>query len=290
MKTEDLKNYIFEQCLTEAKMHPLVMRGAQWVVDQIGGYDGPDAKKLADRMNRGIKRTTNKPTAEHVYNAAQFHYGEILRKHSPGMDRPEVYANMRKQLRAHLGLDGEVNETSDLAAGNLADRRRMQAIGNYDRAANVGREMVADYRETGIWDPDLQRDRKMFSSRMDKAFKSAQKAENRRRGKKGDGSPRTSTQESAFNFINGLKRLQENSRRRKNAKDSAEQKRYGWTMKDSRVQDYADKMYPEPDDVSEFENEQLQGRRIEAEHALRRRENPHDIKKNIRDMLFTIKK
>ena len=287
MKTEDLKNYIFEQCLTEAKTHPLVMRGAQWVVDQIGGYDGPDAKKLARRMTRGIP--TNEPTAEHVYNAAQFHYGEILRKHSPGMDRPEVYANMRKQLRAHLGL-GEVNETSDLAAGNLADRRRMQAIGNYDRAANVGREMVADYRETGIWDPDLQRDRKMFSSRMDKAFNSAQKAENRRRGLRGDGSPRTPTQESAFNFINGLKRLQENSRRRKDARDSAEQKRYGWTHKDSRVQDYADKMYPEPDDVSEFENEQLQGRRIEAEIALRRREYPHNIKKNIRDMLFTIKK
>ena len=46
MKTEDLKNYIFEQCLSEAKTHPLVMRGAQWVVDQIGGYDGPDAKNL----------------------------------------------------------------------------------------------------------------------------------------------------------------------------------------------------------------------------------------------------
>ena len=284
MKTEDLKNYIFEQCLTE-KTHPLVMRGAQWVVDQLGG----DAKKLARRMTRGINRTANEPTAEHVFNAAQTHFAEILTKNSPGMYRPEFYSDMRKRLRAHLGL-GEVNETSDLAAGNLADRRRGQAIGNYDRAANVGREMVADYRETGIWDPDLQRDRKMFSDRMDKAFKSAQKAENRRRGKRGDGSPRTSTQESAFNFINGLKRLQENSRRRKNAKDSAEQKRYGWTMKDSRVQDYADKMYPEPDDVSEFENEQLQGRRIEAEHALRRRENPHDIKKNIRDMLFTIKK
>lgn len=133
MKTEDLKNYIFEQCLTEAKMHPLVMRGAQWVIDQIGGYDGPDAKKLARTMTREIKRTTREPTPEHVYNAAQFHYREILRKHSPGMDRPEVHANMRTQLRAHLGLDSEVS----------------------------------------------------------------------------DGSPRTSTQESAFNFINGLKRLQD---------------------------------------------------------------------------------
>ena len=110
MKREDLKNYIFEQCLSEAKTHPLVMRGAQWVIDQIGGYDGPDAKKLARKMTRGIP--TNEPTAEHVYNAAQFHYGEILRKHSPGMDRPEVYANMRTQLRAHLGLDGEVNDGS----------------------------------------------------------------------------------------------------------------------------------------------------------------------------------
>ena len=110
MKTEDLKNYIFEQCLSEAKTHPLVMRGAQWVIDQIGGYDGPDAKKLARRMTRGIP--TNKPTAEHVYNAAQFHYGEILRKHSPGMDRPEVCANMRTHLRAHLGMDGEVSDGS----------------------------------------------------------------------------------------------------------------------------------------------------------------------------------
>lgn len=42
MKTEDLKNYIFEQYLSEAKMHPLVMRGAQWVADNIGG----DAKNL----------------------------------------------------------------------------------------------------------------------------------------------------------------------------------------------------------------------------------------------------
>ena len=105
----------------------------------------------------------------------------------------------------------QLNETSDLAAGNLADRRRMQAIGNYDRAAKVGEEMVRHYRETGIWDEDLRGDRKMFSSRMDKAFNSAQKAENRRRGLKGDGSPRTPKQESAFNFIRGLKRLNETS-------------------------------------------------------------------------------
>ena len=105
----------------------------------------------------------------------------------------------------------QLNETSDLAAGNLADRRRMQAIGNYDRAAKVGREMVRHHQETGLWDEDLRGDHKMFSSRMDKAFKSAQKAENRRRGLKGDGSPRTPTQESAFNFIRGLKRLTETS-------------------------------------------------------------------------------
>ena len=167
MKTEDLKNYIFEQCLTEAKTHPLVMRGAQWVVDQIGGYDGPDAKKLAGRMNRGIKRTTNKPTAEHVYNAAQFHYGEILRKHSPGMDRPEVYANMRKQLRAHLGLDGEVS----------------------------------------------------------------------------DGSPRTSKQESAFNFIMGLKRLsEENSEHTRIDKMSLpEKKKFYNAIKREKVSDQEDR-------------------------------------------------
>jgi len=71
--------------------------------------------------------------------------------------------------------------------------------------------MVSHHQETGVWDEDLRGDRKKFHDRADKAFRSAEKAENRRRGRRGDGSPRTPKQESAFNFINGLKRLTETS-------------------------------------------------------------------------------
>lgn len=286
MKTEDLKNYIFEQYLSEAKMHPLVMRGAQWVADNIGG----DAKKLAGKMTRGINRTTNEPTPEHVYNAAQFHFGEILRKNSPSMDRPEIYADMRTRLRAHLGMESEVNETSDVLKQKLEDGRREQAMKAYDTSNDIFKEWEKIYKRTGKIDQNLDTVRKFMGDKATTLMASVKKVRNRRIGLKGDGSPRTPTQESAFNFINGLKELTENSRRRKDANNSAQQKRYGWTHKDTRVQDYADKMYPEPDDVSEFENEQLQGRRNEAELALRRREDPYNIKRNIRDMLFRIKK
>ena len=205
MKTEDLKNYIFEQYLTEAKTHPLVKAGAQWVVDNVGG----DPKKIAGKMTRGISRTTNEPTAEHVYNAAQFHFGEILRKNSPGMDRPEVYADMRKRLRAHLGLDGEVNETSDALKRKLEDGRVKQAMRAYDTSHDIAQENFKIKKQTGSFDPSLLAVRDIISNRANKAHNSYTKANNRRNGLKGDGSPRTSTQESAFNFINGLKQLQE---------------------------------------------------------------------------------
>ena len=192
----------------------------------------------------------------------------------------------------------QLNETSYALQQRLYNGRRDQAHRAAATAHDIHVKNMKMAGKTGPLDPSLMAVRGLFVNDMDKAFASAKKADNRskklllkRLVQTGDGSPNYSPkQESAFNFINGLKRLQENSRRRKDAKDSAEQNRYGWTMKDSRVQDYADKMYPEPDDVSEFENEQLKGRRIEAEIALRRRENPHNIKKNIRDMLFTIKK
>ena len=205
MKTEDLKNYIFEQCLTEAKMHPLVMRGAQWVADNIGG----DAKKLARRMSTGINRTTTEPTPEHVYNAAQFHFGEILRKNSPSMDRPEIYADMRKRLRAHLGLDGEVNETSDALKQKLEDGRFEQALRALRTGNDIRRENLKMSEKTGRLDPSLTTVADIMSDKGDKATKSYLKANNRRKGRRGDGSPGTSKQESAFNFINSLKRLQE---------------------------------------------------------------------------------
>ena len=75
--------------------------------------------------------------------------------------------------------------------------------------------------------------------------------------------------------------LQENSRQRKNAKDSALENKYGWTEKDSRVQNYADKMYPEPVDADAFDKDQIEGRRSEAGRALRKRKNPRDIKKEL---------
>ena len=247
MKTEDLKNYIFEQCLTEAKMHPLVMRGAQWVIDQIGGYDGPDAKKLARRMSTGIKRTTNKPTAEHVYNAAQFHYGEILRKHSPSMDRPEVYTNMRTQLRAHLGLDGEVNETSPERATALARARDDEGL----KASEAG-YLAAKHSVKIQKNPKNLDQRKIDAMNsatvqlMDLAsekFSKARKARNRSLGRKGDGSLRTPKQESAFNFIMGLKRLsEENSEHTRIDKMSLpEKKKFYNAIRGEKVSDQEDR-------------------------------------------------
>ena len=243
MKTEDLKNYIFEQCLSEAKTHPLVMRGAQWVIDQIGGYDGPDAKKLARRMSTGIKRTTNEPTAEHVYNAAQFHYGEILRKHSPSMDRPEVYANMRKQLRAHLGLDGEVNETSDALKRKLLHGRFQQSMRAHDTAYDISQENQKIFKKTGSFVPSLHAARDVIGNRAVKAGKSYLKANNRLNGLMGDGSPRTPKQESALNFIMGLKRLsEENSEHTRIDKMSLpEKKKFYNAIRGEKVSDQEDR-------------------------------------------------
>ena len=188
------------------------MRGAQWVIDQIGGYDGPDAKKLARRMSAGIKRTTNEPTAEHVYNAAQFHYGEILRKHSPGMDRPEVYADMRKQLRAHLGL-GEVNEDlksvskkiKNFALAGLVGAGAGSMIGPHltPPGSSPEERTTASGRWAGIGSVvgntvglgQLSADALMASGALGSTIKRRRRLAN----------------ESALNFINGLKRLTETS-------------------------------------------------------------------------------
>jgi len=251
MKTEDLKNYIFEQFLTEAKMHPLVMRGAQWVADNIGG----DAKKLARRMSTGIKRTTTEPTPEHVYNAAQFHFGEILRKNSPSMDRPEVYADMRKQLRAHLGLDGpapaptspdKVNEdlknmskkmqkfmlTGLVGAGagatigpyftppgSSTEQQRM-AAGRGSELGTIGGTTVA----VG----ELSADALMASGALGPTLKRRRRLAN----------------ESAFNFIMGLKRLNEyyNSEHTRIAKMSLpEKKKFYNAIKSEKVSDQEDR-------------------------------------------------
>lgn len=187
----------------------------------------------------------------------------------------------------------QLNETSDALKRKLLHGRFQQSMRAHDTAYDISQENQKIFKKTGTFNPSLHAARDVIGNRAVKAGKSYLKTNNRLNGLMGDGSPRTSKQESAFNFINGLKELTENSRRRKDANNSAQQKRYGWTHKDTRVQDYADKMYPEPDDVddvSEFENEQLQGRRNEAELALRRREDPYNIKRNIRDMLFRIKK
>jgi len=204
MKTEDLKNYIFEQCLTE-KMHPLVMRGAQWVADNIGG----DAKKLAGKMTRGINRTTNEPTPEHVYNAAQFHFGEILRKNSPSMDRPEVYADMRTRLRAHLGLNEDVKSMSKkmqkFMLTGLVGAGAGATIGPYftppgssteqqRMAAGRGSEL-GTIGGTTVGVGELSADALMASGALGSTLKRRRRLSN----------------ESAFNFIMGLKRLTETS-------------------------------------------------------------------------------
>jgi len=53
--------------------------------------------------------------------------------------------------------------------------------------------------------------RDQFTDLAYEKFRKSSRAWNRVTGLKGDGSPRTPTQESAFNFINGLKRLTETS-------------------------------------------------------------------------------
>ena len=203
MKTEDLKNYIFEQYLTEAKTHPLVMRGAQWVADNVGG----DPKKIAGRMSRGIKRTTNEPTAEHVYNAAQFHFGEILRKNSPSMDRPEVYADARKRLRAHLGLNEDVKSVSKkmqkLMLTGIFGSGAGATIAPYftPPGSSTEQQRIAAGRGaewgtiggTTVGVGELSADALIASGALGLAAKTRRRLSN----------------ESALNFINGLKRLNE---------------------------------------------------------------------------------
>ena len=241
MKTEDLKNYIFEQCLSEAKTHPLVMRGAQWVIDQIGGYDGPDAKKLARRMSAGIKRTTNEPTAEHVYNAAQFHYGEILRKHSPSMDRPEVYADMRKQLRAHLGLNEDVKSVSKkmqkLMLTGLVGAGAGSMIGPHltPPGSSTEQQRIASGRGaewgtiagTTVGVGELGVDALIASGALGLAAKTRRRLSN----------------ESALNFIMGLKRLsEENSEHTRIDKMSLpEKKKFYNAIKREKVSDQEDR-------------------------------------------------
>ena len=217
------------------------MRGAQWVIDQIGGYDGPDAKKLARRMSTGIKRTTNEPTAEHVYNAAQFHYGEILRKHSPGMDRPEVYADMRKQLRAHLGLNEDVKSVSkkikNFALAGLVGAGAGSMIGPHltPPGSSPEERTTASGRWAGIGSivgntvglGQLSADALMASGALGSTIKRRRRLAN----------------ESALNFIMGLKRLsEENSEHTRIDKMSLpEKKKFYNAIRGEKVSDQEDR-------------------------------------------------
>lgn len=284
MKTEDLKNYIFEQLnetsnalkgkLEDGRYEQAIralrtgndIRRENLKMSEKTGRLDPSLTTVADIMSdKGDKATKS------YLKANNWRKG----RRGDGSERTS------KQESAFNFINGlkRLTETSDALKKKLEDGRRKQANQAYDTSNHIFKEWEKIYKRTGKFDQNLDTVRKFMGDKATKLATSVDKARNRRNGLKGDGSPGTSTQE-----------LEENSRRRKDANNSAQQKRYGWTHKDTRVQDYADKMYPEPDDVSEFENEQLQGRRNEAELALRRREDPHNIKKNIRDMLFTIKK
>lgn len=167
----------------------------------------------------------------------------------------------------------QLNETSRALKQKLMDGRFKQSMRAYNTGSDIYQENEKILKKTGSFDPSLTAVREIILKKAEKASDSYRKAQYRSHGLKGDGSPRTPTQESALNFINGLKRLQENSRRRKDAIPG---------KRTTRIQNYSDKMYPMPDDANEFNTGQIESQRAEADRALGRRENPHDIKKNLR--------
>ena len=105
----------------------------------------------------------------------------------------------------------QLTETSDALKGKLVDGRLEQARRAYDTSNHISQENRKIFKKTGKFDPNLIIARDIISNIANKAGNSYYKARNRRNGLRGDGSPRTSTQESAFNFIMGLKRLNETS-------------------------------------------------------------------------------
>ena len=105
----------------------------------------------------------------------------------------------------------QLNETSDALKRKLEDGRVKQAMRAYDTSHDIAQENFKIKKQTGSFDPSLLAVRDIISNRANKAHNSYTKANNRRNGLKGDGSPRTPKQESALNFINGLKRLNETS-------------------------------------------------------------------------------
>ena len=111
----------------------------------------------------------------------------------------------------------QLNETSYALQQKLYNGRRDQAHRAAATAHDIHVKNMKMAGKTGPLDPSLMAVRGLFVNDMDKAFASAKKADNRskklllkRLVQTGDGSPNyTPTQESAFNFIRGLKRLNE---------------------------------------------------------------------------------
>ena len=111
----------------------------------------------------------------------------------------------------------QLNETSYALQQKLYNGRRDQAHRAAATAHDIHAKNMKMAGKTGPLDPSLMAVRGLFVNDMDKAFASAKKADNRskklllkRLVQTGDGSPNyTPKQESALNFINSLKRLQE---------------------------------------------------------------------------------
>ena len=108
----------------------------------------------------------------------------------------------------------QLNETSDALKRKLLDARFKQSMRAHDAGFDISQENHKIFKKTGTFDPSLTAARDVMGNRAVKAGKSYLKTVNRINGLMGDGSPRTSTQESALNFINGLKRLTETSYKR----------------------------------------------------------------------------
>ena len=105
----------------------------------------------------------------------------------------------------------QLTETSDALKRKLLDARFKQSMRAHDAGFDISHENQKIFKKTGTFDPSLTAARDVMGNRAVKAGKSYLKTVNRINGLMGDGSLRTPTQESALNFINGLKRLNETS-------------------------------------------------------------------------------
>ena len=103
----------------------------------------------------------------------------------------------------------QLTETSDALKQKLMDGRFKQSMRAYNTGHDIYQENEKILKKTGTFDPSLTAVREIIVKKAEKASDSYRKAQYRSHGLKGDGSKRTPTQESALNFINGLKQLQE---------------------------------------------------------------------------------